>query len=348
MGKQIKEDNDLKAILKKSDDLEAMLKRCDDLESALEDDDLFKAVLEEQFMKEAEAMERAIFADEDFEDYDASDEEVHASYEKLVARLKADGVYREEVASEKIIPMPTKREPREKALPPSAKKLLRNAGYTVPEEISSQEDSGEKKTERKKKRTGWQRFGKVAGMVVLCTVCVFAASMTSEGNRKYFVNNIRILTGNDTKIMVDNDAENEPANGDEYKAIQEIEKKIGVEVPEFLYRPYNFEFIGYEVNQYSKIARLEYQYEKNIILVYIDKEDTNSGSKIDSLHGDDITTISIPDEDINVAIEKIDEDQEGIPNYSAQWERDDVIYIIRGKIELKELKKIIEDIVYLE
>lgn len=346
MGKQIKEDNDLKAILKKSDDLEAMLKRCDDLESALEDDDLFKAVLEEQFMKEAEAMERAIFADEDFEDYDASDEEVHASYEKLVARLKADGVYREEVASEKIIPMPTKREPREKGLPPSAKKLLRNAGYTVPEEISSQEDSGEKKTERKKKRTGWQRFGKVAGMVVLCTVCVFAASMTSEGNRKYFVNNFRYLTGNSAWIVDGNDEENENIDMEEYEAIADIEKKLGVDVPEFLYRPIILKYYKYKVNEIAGTAWIEYEYGNNRVVLFIDRQNDSTASKIDSLHSDGGESVQVLGEDLDVKIEKTGNVEDNSLSYLAEWEKDDVIYHISGRVELEELKKMVEEMVY--
>ena len=44
-------------------------------------------------------MERELFADKDFEDYEPEDSEAEArSYEKLVNRLRKEGVYREEFA----------------------------------------------------------------------------------------------------------------------------------------------------------------------------------------------------------------------------------------------------------
>ncbi len=47
----------------------------------------------------------------------------------------------------------------------------------------------------------------------------------------------RYLAGDDTRVVVGNDEENEDVNIDEYEAIEEIEDKIGVKVPEFYYRP---------------------------------------------------------------------------------------------------------------
>ena len=41
---------------------------------------------------------------------------------------------------------------------------------------------------------------------------------------------------------------NEDVNTDEYEAIQDIENKIGVEVPEFYYRPQGMRFYDYEVS----------------------------------------------------------------------------------------------------
>ena len=37
--------------------------------------------------------------------------------------------------------------------------------------------------------------GKVAGVALLCCACIFAASMTSQANRNYLVNNIRVWSG---------------------------------------------------------------------------------------------------------------------------------------------------------
>ena len=99
-----------------------------------------------------------------------------------------------------------------------------------------------------RKKRSYLRLGKIAGVAGVCLMCVFAASMTSEANRNYFIRGIKYLSGNDTKVIIGNDEENEDVNTDEYEAIQEIENKIGVEVPEFYYRPQGMRFYDYEVS----------------------------------------------------------------------------------------------------
>ncbi len=107
--------------------------------------------------------------------------------------------------------------------------------------------------------------GRVAGVALLCCACVFAASMTSEANRNYFVKGMRYLVGDDTRIIAGNDGENENINYAEQDAIKEIETKLNVEMPEFYYRPPEFEFLNYEMSASTGIAQIEYKYYENII-----------------------------------------------------------------------------------
>ena len=175
-------------------------------------------LFDEEYIRKAEELEEALWADGDCEEETYTEEEINHSYEKLVNMLKEDGIYREdEPSEEKVIPM----------------------------------------TRRKH---GIIRCGKVAGVAILCCACIFAASMTSEANRNYFVNNIRVWSGNNTKTVVGNSEENEDINIEEYEAIEDIENQLGIEMPEFYYRPNGFEFLGYEVNALADIGRIEYQY----------------------------------------------------------------------------------------
>ena len=91
---------------------------------------------------------------------------------------------------------------------------------------------------------------------------------------------------------------------------------------------------------------MEYKYEENVIILYIDSEDDNSSSKIDSLHGEDETIINITGEDIDVLVKEIRDANDDFPNYVAQWEKDNVIYQISGKMEKDEFYKVIEKIRY--
>lgn len=186
------------------------------------------------------------------------------------------------------------------------------------------------------------RFGKVAGVAILCCACIFAASMTSEANRNYFVKGIRYLAGDDTRVVVGNDDENEDIKMDEYKAIADIENQLGIDMPEFYYRPVGFEFISYEVNSVLKIAHLQYQLEGNIVAFYINKVNENTISNTSSILGEEVQTFIAVEGGEQVVIKKIQEKDDTIPTYIAQWGSNDVVYNISGKIKLDELKKMLK------
>lgn len=258
---------------------------------------------DEQYIKKAEEMERELFADGGTDAYDPTDEEEARSYQELINRLKADGIYQEDETEpdtkRKIIPLHRK-----------------------------------------------IHFGKVAGVAILCCACIFAASMTSEANRNYLINNIRVWSGKDTRTVIDNNEKNETVNMKEYEAIEEIEDKLDIEMPEFYYRPYELEFVRFELDNTADIAKLEYTYKGNIIVLIVDKQSEDTASKIMSAQGNKKENVIVGQEGIPVIVEKIQEEQDIVPSYTAFWEKDNVIYCMSGKLEEEEIKKIFEDMVF--
>ena len=298
-----------------------------------------KVFLDEQYVKTAAQMERELFADKDFEDYEPEDSEAEArSYEKLVNRLRKEGVYREEFADMAEFPDIEEVGPEE-AMDEEVEDI--KAEDIKAEDIKAPQvpSSGRKKYAR-------VHVGKVAGVALLCCACIFAASMTSQANRNYLVNNIRVWSGNDTKTVVDNSEQNEKVDTAEYEAVEEIEKQLGVEIPEFYYRPNGFEFVSYEVDTLTDIARIEYSYKDNIVLYIIDCQKNNMASKTFSMHGETIGTVIADEEEIRVEIEKIENPGDFMPSYTAQWRREETVFTLSGKIEEEELKKIFKDMVY--
>ena len=292
-----------------------------------------RVFLDEQYVKTAAQMERELFADKDFEDYEPEDSEAEArSYEKLVNRLRKEGVYREEFADMAEFPGMEKADAEEA---PGTKEAMDEEDIKAPQVPSS----GRKKYAR-------IHVGKVAGVALLCCACIFAASMTSQANRNYLVNNIRVWSGNDTKTVVGNSEQNENVDTAEYEAVEEIEKQLGVEMPEFYYRPNGFEFVSYEVDTLTDIARIEYSYKDNIVLYIIDCQKNNMASKTFSMHGETIGTVIADEEEIRVEIEKIENPGDFMPSYTAQWRREETVFTLSGKIEEEELKKIFKDMVY--
>lgn len=259
--------------------------------------------LDEQYIRMAEEMERELFADGDSEIYESTDEEEARSYQILINRLKADGIYQEDDVEPDI----------GKKVVPLHRKI---------------------------------RLGKVAGVAIMCCACIFAASMTSEANRNYFVKGIRYLAGDDTRIVVDNDEINEKSNIEEFEAIEDIENQLGIEMPEFYYRPYGLEFYGYEVDIASDVAKMEYLYKDNIIYMLVDKQTEDTASKITSVQGNKHSRVIIGNDGTEISIERIQEKGDVLPSYTALWKRENVVYCLSGRLEEAELKKIFEDMVF--
>ena len=277
------------------------------------DDETFQKILEEEFIEREKQIEEALFADEDFEDLKLTDKEVQDSYQELMRRFEEEKKESAEFSEELV---------------PDEKKVL------------SMEEARER---GKKAAGGLHRLGRVVGMAVVAVACVFAASMTSEANRTYLVNSVRIWSGDDTKTTVDNDEKNEKANLDEEKAIADIEEKLQVEVPEFYYRPYGMEFLNYTIRDLTSLARIEYKYKTNRIVLLIDKQNDDRSSRIKSACGDEQNLIVTSNDGTTVEI-KQNYDEE--PSYSAEWEKNGVTYTLSGKIELEEIKKIIEKMLF--
>ncbi len=206
--------------------------------------------------------------------------------------------------------------------------------------VSSEKSSKNDRPVRKKR--SYLRLGKVAGVAGVCLLCVFAASMTSEANRNHFIEGIRYLAGDDTRVVVGNDVENEDVNIDEYEAIEEIQDKIGVKVPEFYYRPVGMEFYNYIIDESVALAKIEYEYNGLIIALYIDQQNEDVASDVYAMQGDEQETIVTGDEKTEVTIKRVEDENEEIPNYVASWTKSDVAYTLTGRMNIEEFEKILK------
>lgn len=318
------------------------------------DDETFQKILEKEFIEREKRITAALFADDDVEDIKFTKEELDNSYQEFLRRIErekkentefseelvpdVDAIRRKETASDekRVISIEEIRDRRKKA----AEREMREE---VSKEANTEEPNAKNRTNTKIRTTGgglhW--LGKVVGMAVVCVACMFAASMTSEANRKYLVNSVRVWSGDDTKTVDYNDPSNEDAEPDEDKAIADIEEKLGVEMPEFYYRPYGMEFKSYEIDSYMDVAWIEYRYGENIITLYVDKQDSDSTSKTNSMHGSEKESLITSMDNISVFLEKV-QDKEETPCYVAEWRQNNTTYHLSGRINYDEIKKILE------
>ena len=135
-----------------------------------------KKWLAEEYEKETEEMEKILFPDGVIPDDGETEEEAKAAYQRLVERLKADGVYKED-ETDSIKTDDHKENVKIVYLP-------------------------EKKS---------HKAARIAAAVLVCSASIFAASMTSQANRSYFIDSVRYWVGDDTRISIENDKGNEKA-----------------------------------------------------------------------------------------------------------------------------------------
>ena len=272
-----------------------------------------KKWLAEEYEKETEEMGKILFPDGVIPDGGETEEEAKAAYQRLVEKLKADGVYKED-ETDSIKTDDHKENVKIVYLP-------------------------EKKS---------HKATRVAAAVLVCSAGIFAASMTSQANRSYFIDSVRYWVGEDTSISIENDEGNERAQKDEQTALDNIEKGISAKVPKFMYRPDGFEFKDYYVSTSAGYAVMEYYYGKNIIMIYIGRYDQEAKSSVYILDGKIIDKVNLENENITVNIEKVkdDADTDTNENYVACWKNESIFYQITGKMQKEEFIKFIKNIVF--
>lgn len=301
----------------------------------MEDDEKFRQWLEEEYLKEADAIEESLFDGRKFEDNQDIVEKLSVSRESFYQRAREEGLL-EDVADEKA----EDEKNTEEAAPESTEKKIlefrKNAGVSKDTAHDVNRNSG-------KRKHSYVRFGRIAGIAGLCLICVFAASMSSEANRKYLVNSVRILSGNDSQFITDNSSDNEHATTEESDAIADIEEKLGVKMPEFYYRPYGMEYMTYEIRERTSFSKIEYEYKDNILLFYIDKQNKDVASDISSLNGMEKIIDTIERDETDIIIKELRDEEDESFTYAANWTYEGTSYTLSGKIELDELKKIVKE-----
>ncbi|NSK97177.1 DUF4367 domain-containing protein [Blautia massiliensis] len=268
-----------------------------------------KKWLAEEYEKETEEMEKILFPDGVIPDDGETEEEAKAAYQRLVEKLKADGVYKED-ETDSIKTDDHKENVKIVYLP-------------------------EKKS---------HKAARVAAAVLVCSAGIFAASMTSQPNRRYFIDSVRYWVGHDTKIVVDNDRTNEKECEDEQKAIDDIEKELSVDIPRFLYRPEGLEFKDYNISKDFEYALLQYDYNDTIMTLYINKYDKETKSTGASLDGKEIETIKLPEGEASIQVKRIMAKGDKKASYVAYWNNSTEFYQIESQMEEKEFIKLIKNI----
>lgn len=309
----------------------------DKIEKKLSEEELDR-LLEEQFLEESRLIEELLFDDSGGYD-EESEEEIEDAYEKLVTRLRIEGVYREESDDPGFVCCMNDKDEKIELSEELVPEIRKSDKITSMPEIQSV-----RKTKTGKKRFSTYKIMRAAGIGVICVLGVFSVCMESEANR--LVNSVNFLSCDDTRMVISSDEGNDKSNTGEYDARAEIQEKLGLEVPDFIYRPDDFEYLNYSVESMAETANIKYEYKNRVILLCMSKGVKSEKSDKYNLQGNIAEKIYILEEEIPVDIWEMKEEGDTEPSYAAQWFRNGATYQVNGKMEKSEFLKFIEEFKY--
>ena len=166
--------------------------------------------------------------------------------------------------------------------------------------------------------------------------------MTSQAKGSGLWSTIQRLIGVESRWQQDDNGKDRTyADPEEYKAIAEIEEKLGIQVPEFFYWPEGIIFLNVDIWQNAESFAMMYQFGDDVLYFEGKSSDTNI-SATNGWEGRGETYYEKYDNVVYTIIELLTDDNEYY--YNVSWEVNDTKYILEGRIEKQELEKILKNI----
>lgn len=295
-------------------------------------------------------------------------EEYDDMYLKIIARLKAEGLMKEEnvadseteaadTGEEKVSRIVAfedtaarQKEETMEQIPVKAEEAMDGTLRKEPEKIIEENavrKAAEKRADSRrpvKIRRFRQRAAKAACVCLVAAAAMFGLSMTSEANRLRLLQTANEVLGTGDLLNADNGDDRAMSAGSEDEARQEIADTLNVEVPEFLYLPEGMEYMTYELIDDIGYAKIHYSYQKGFLYLEISNSlsDMSQGNiKENQKDEDEVEEIETLSGKMNFVIKNTEEGKE---LYTASWEYKNVSYVFGGEVSREELVEILKKI----
>lgn len=287
-------------------------------------------------------------------------------YQKILSRLKAEGLMDEEpgedAGEENDSGSVVRRKPSEYRKTAERTESFSETEAEDRSETTESEENEEirkpekaersKKTERSKKETD-RRPGKIlwfqkkavkaAGVCLIAGAAVFGLSMTSEANRLLLMQTANEVLGTGDLMKTNNGEDRDVVSGDEDAAREDILNTLHAEVPEFYYLPEGMAYSDYEIIEEVGYAKIIYSYQNGYIHLDVSNSQTDMSQGEVNEEQDTPEQIETLNGTMDFIIKKM---EEGKGQYMARWEYKNVSYALSGEISREELIKILEKISY--
>lgn len=271
---------------------------------------------EEQFRKEADELVKRLETDDRFDDFEPPEE----LFQKLVVEARDEGLLEEE-----------------------------NTKHLEDETKSTEENTKENQNTKVVKffnhRISKKFLGMTAAAVISC-FGLFGVSMSTQGGRSYVMDKTNEVLGDEKNTEIENSQDRLISDRTEEEARNEIEEKLQVEVPDFLYLPDKMDFDSYEIDEIAQSVYIRYYNGENYMYFVVQANYTNTSGLYRNDEGDCLGKVKGEISDIEAELWKIKDEGEETSTYLAQWDYKNSYYRIFGRITEDEMKKIIKDVIY--
>lgn len=270
---------------------------------------------EEQFRKEADELVKRLETDDRFDSFEPPEE----LFQKLVVEARDEGLLEEE----------------------NTKRLEDEIKST---EENTKENQNTKVVKFFNYRISKKFLGMTAAAVITC-FGLFGVSMSTQGGRSYVMDKANEVLGDEKNTEIENGEDRLITDRTEEEARNEIEEKLQVEVPDFLYLPDKVEFDSYEIDDTAQSVYIRYRNGEDYMYVVIQANYANKSGIYRNDEGECLGMVNCDLSEIEAELWKIEEGEEN-PTYLAQWDYKNSYYRISGRMTEDEMKKIIKDVMY--
>lgn len=235
------------------------------------------------------------------------------------------------------------REEFSEELAPESLELAAGAEERRPESQSEIQNTQGNQTKKVRVR---KRRKKTIVALAVALVAVLGVGMTSFGDGGFVIETVdRILGGRkNVNINVDKDDESIQAENDqEEKVFQQIKDEFGFDLVRLDYKPSKMKMVDFILEPEFLSASIYYQYGENVLTYYITPvyQGLSFGYDIEDTVVDEYTkTVGNTKIQITEYLIEASNQQE----FSAEFEYNDITYILTGIIEKDEFEKILENL----
>lgn len=293
----------------------------------------FKQFLKKQMEKEAEQIEKEVLSNESLKEVQAPD----TLREALAKSIKEYEKNRTDAPSEESEEIGI-------SIEEFCEKLSKEDRESYFRWRAAEE---KKKAKKARKRFHFPRKKRAVFVVAATMVLVLGIGMTSLGGRPYWLKVADLVLGNENTVTVDTEGEDRILTTDvsEKEAYEQIKEELGIEPVQLQYMPAGMEFNRCVIEKELGTAKLLYLYREQILeyeICYQYSDVARSISTEDNL----LQSYKKEKDGVEISIREFQVESIEQSMYSVTFERQDVLYRLRGIINREEMEKIVENLFF--